>query len=222
MKISLIAISDIHGNLNSTSRIACIASELNVDAIIVSGDLSPYMSIETAKEILGILAESGKPVLYIPGNMDDPKLKEGVEVNGTQCIHGKVIEFKGIQIAGMGGGLIGPFRTPIEYSEDEFNEILKEMSKQINSENFILVTHNPPYNTRADKLAIGEHVGSISIRRFIEKRQPIINICGHIHEARGKDSIGRTIIVNVGPLKHGYYAKIESEDRIKVELLKLE
>lgn len=224
MSIKLLAISDIHGNLRTTSKLAYTASKLDVDAIIISGDLSPFMSIETAKEILEILTEANKPIFYVPGNMDDPKLKEGVNVKGAECIHGKVIKFKNLEITGVGGGLVGPFKTPFEYTENDFKKILDEISRRILSDNIILVTHNPPYKTSADKLTWGEHVGSMNIRKFIEEKQPLLNICGHIHEARSIDRIGRTIIINAGPLKHGYYAQItiKSKDQIDVSLMKLD
>jgi len=223
MEVKLLAISDIHGNLNATSQLAYMASKIDIDAIIISGDLSPFMSIETAREILEILSEADKPIFYVPGNMDDPKLREGVDVKRTECIHGKIVKFKDLEIVGIGGGLIGPFKTPFEYTEDDFRRILNEISQKIYSNKIILVTHNPPHNTSADKLTWGEHVGSVSIRKFIEEKQPLINICGHIHEARSIDRIGRTIIVNVGPLKQGYYAQISivNESEVNVKLMKL-
>jgi Icc-related predicted phosphoesterase len=45
------------------------------------------------------------------------------------------------------------------------------------------------------------HVGSIAIRRFIEERQPLVTLHGHIHESarltgQWRDRIGRTHIFN--------------------------
>ncbi len=223
MKLKIMLISDIHGKSWAASQLSIIASREKYDIIIVSGDLSPYMSIETAKEMLEILVESGAPIYYVPGNMDDPKLSRGVSVDATHCIHRKCIKLtENLYIAGVGGGLVGPFKTPFEYTEDDFNRILGELSMKIPSSNFILVTHNPPYNTATDKLSWGEHVGSMSIRRFIEVKQPILHVCGHIHESRGIDRIGRTVIVNPGPAMRGYYAEAQIENsEVKVELLQL-
>jgi len=220
--VKLLAISDIHGKSWVASEIALLASKENFDAIIVSGDLSPYMSIEIAKEILEILSEAGIPVFYVPGNMDDPNLTKPVEVNGTYNLHGKCIEFKELKIIGVGGGLISPFKTPLEYKEEDFSRILNKASADIKPGKIILVTHNPPYNTSADKLDWGEHVGSISIRKFIEERKPILNICGHIHEARSIDKINKTVIINPGPAMKGYYAIVEIKNfKVKAELLKI-
>jgi Icc-related predicted phosphoesterase len=46
-------------------------------------------------------------------------------------------------------------------------------------------------------------VGSRAIRGFIERHQPPLVLCGHIHESprmtsRYRDEIGRTVVVNPG------------------------
>jgi Icc-related predicted phosphoesterase len=63
---------------------------------------------------------------------------------------------------------------------------LAQLSGQIQRP-FIFVSHCPPYDTPLDMLASGAHVGSISIRRFIEKwsrrKLLIASLHGHIHES---------------------------------------
>jgi Icc-related predicted phosphoesterase len=74
--------------------------------------------------------------------------------------------------------------------------------------------HCPPYDTLIDvapKLDSelrpvltpgGEpemvHVGSKSVRKMIEKFQPLVGLHGHIHEARGFSQIGKTQCFNPG------------------------
>jgi uncharacterized protein len=43
-------------------------------------------------------------------------------------------------------------------------------------------------------------------------------LCGHIHEARGVDHIGRTPIVNPGPVAAGHYAVVMVDDAVTVAL----
>ncbi|MGL4670553.1 MAG: metallophosphoesterase family protein [Methanobacteriaceae archaeon] len=62
----------------------------------------------------------------------------------------------------------------------------------------VLITHAPPINTNADKIKNGAHVGSFSIRKIIEEFQPDLAICGHIHEAKSQDKIGKTLVINPG------------------------
>jgi Icc-related predicted phosphoesterase len=65
---------------------------------------------------------------------------------------------------------------------------------------------------------MGLHAGSKLIREFIEMYQPDLCLCGHIHEARNSDHIGKTIIVNPGPFPKNF-ARISITDKIDVELL---
>ena len=75
-----------------------------------------------------------------------------------------------------------------------------------------MVSHQPPYDTINDQVSPGVHVGSKSIRKFIEERQPLICFTGHIHEGTGIDHIGNTAIVNPGPAGKGSYVLTEILD----------
>ena len=75
----------------------------------------------------------------------------------------------------------------------------------------ILVTHQPPKGV-VDRAFIGIHAGLYELREFDERVQPRLHLCGHIHEARGTGRIGRTLVVNPGPLKRGFYAVIDVEE----------
>jgi len=71
----------------------------------------------------------------------------------------------------------------------------------------IFLFHTPPYRTALDRAALDRkkidhvevdvHVGSIAVRRFIESRQPLLTLHGHIHESASitgswRDRIGKT------------------------------
>ena len=65
-----------------------------------------------------------------------------------------------------------------------------------------MVTHAPPFNTDADKIEDGAHVGSEGILKSIHEFKPDINLCGHIHEAKSISKIGNgTDVANPGMLK---------------------
>ncbi len=69
----------------------------------------------------------------------------------------------------------------------------------------ILVCHQPPYGV-LDKVTAkfapkhwqGKHAGSETIRRYIERKQPLYVFCGHIHEGEGMKRIGKTEVYNLG------------------------
>ena len=65
-------------------------------------------------------------------------------------------------------------------------------------------------NTLADKTWLNDHVGSKSVRSFIERTQPLICFTGHIHEGIGVDTIGITKVINPGPVwkSQNAYAEI--------------
>lgn len=71
----------------------------------------------------------------------------------------------------------------------------------------VFLFHSPPHDTNLDRAALDGkmvdhvpmklHVGSIAIRRFIESRQPLITLHGHVHESARitgswRDRIGKT------------------------------
>jgi len=80
---------------------------------------------------------------------------------------------------------------------------LTVMPEPLNYNKSIYLIHIPPYGTKIDCLFSGVHAGSKSIRKFIEEKQPLLTLHGHIHEApmvgnEYIDKIGNTIIVNPG------------------------
>jgi len=85
----------------------------------------------------------------------------------------------------------------------------------------IVVAHSPPAYTKLDKAYIGGHVGSPSLRLFIEQAQPSVVFCGHIHEARGIDYIGDTVIANTGAASHGHCATAFFNGKVEVQLDRL-
>lgn len=75
----------------------------------------------------------------------------------------------------------------------------------------IFLFHTPPYDTPLDRAAldgrmyehvpIDVHVGSIAVRRFVEERQPLLTLHGHVHESarltgEWKIKLGRTVCIN--------------------------
>ncbi|MFB3923189.1 MAG: metallophosphoesterase [Terriglobia bacterium] len=71
------------------------------------------------------------------------------------------------------------------------------------TEQTIAVIHCPPHGTRCDVLFNREHIGSRALRRWIEARQPLLSLHGHIHESpmmsgAFADRVGRTVVVNPG------------------------
>jgi Icc-related predicted phosphoesterase len=67
----------------------------------------------------------------------------------------------------------------------------------------VAVIHCPPYETRCDVLFDGRHIGSKALRHWIERRQPLLTLHGHIHESPKMsgaffDRLGVTTVINPG------------------------
>ncbi len=215
--MKLIVGTDFHGNKDSFEVFVSKAEEEDVDVLIVCGDITNFGTLERAKNLLSLLTQLRLPVLFVPGNCDPPSLVV-VDVEGALCLHGKSATYGDINFIGLGGSPNTPFGTPFEMSEEEIGEALNCAVKNVTDARwFVLLSHAPPYNTKLDKTFSGFHAGSLSIRNFIEERKPSIVFCGHIHEAKGKDRIGRTILVNPGPARHGYYALASFNEHVTVE-----
>jgi Icc-related predicted phosphoesterase len=88
---------------------------------------------------------------------------------------------------------------------------LEKLAGARNLDRAIFLIHSPPYDTPLDRAALDGknvdhapmdvHVGSIAVRRFIEKRQPLLTLHGHVHESTRltgawKCRIGRTHALN--------------------------
>jgi Icc-related predicted phosphoesterase len=77
-----------------------------------------------------------------------------------------------------------------------YQTIQKDLENLAGNENLgkaVFLFHSPPYKTFLDRAALDGkmidyvpldvHVGSIAIMRFIEEKQPMLTLHGHIHES---------------------------------------
>jgi Icc-related predicted phosphoesterase len=88
---------------------------------------------------------------------------------------------------------------------------LEALAGQEDLDRALFLFHTPPYGTALDHAALegkqvdhaplDPHVGSIAVRRFIEARQPLLTLHGHVHESARltgawQDRIGRTVCLS--------------------------
>jgi uncharacterized protein len=205
-EIQIIHLTDIHG---AGFLIDEIASDLQkADLVIISGDITHFGKEKETSRILERIENYNKNILAITGNCDFPEVQKFIEIKGIN-IHRVIKEAEGLSFIGISGSLPCPGKTPNEYSENQVEEWLNEIESNINaSDTLIFVSHQPPVNTLNDMVCENTHVGSIEIRKYIEKNKPVLCLTGHIHEGIGIDSIGKCKIVNPGPFRTGKYAVI--------------
>lgn len=218
---SWIVVGDIHDNLENVKKLPKLPG---LAGIIVSGDLTQLGACPQAEKVLSALERPGLTLYAQIGNMDLPEVDACLS-RKSENLHGQVYELApGIAIFGIGGSTVTPFNTPSEFSEEAYSAWLDQSwEKASRYPRRILISHNPPRDCACDRISSGAHVGSSAVRKFIEEKQPDICVCGHIHEAKSVDRIGRTLVLNPGMLSEGSYVLIRDCDgKLSAEIMELE
>ncbi len=208
--MKILAFGDLHGKYQKALD---HLNENKVDLIIITGDITNFGPAELGEEILNEISQFNTPVLAIPGNCDPTSIYSKIDNSQAVNIHDKCMMLKNINICGFGGSNPTPFDTPLEFDEIEIYNEISKIFKTVSKERIVLlITHAPPYGTKTDSTSSGLHAGSKSVRKIIEEFQPTLNICGHIHESRGVDKIGETMVINPGELSGGYGCLVHIDD----------
>jgi len=135
-------------------------------------------------------------------------------------LHGEGRRLGDLGVFGCGGSNITPMDTPTEFDEDELRAVLERGHAAVaDAPRRLMICHTPPFDTRLDRLVNGRPVGSPAVRAFIEARRPDLAVVGHIHEGRGADRVGATLVLNAGALRDGGYVVVEDgADGLTAEL----
>jgi Icc-related predicted phosphoesterase len=156
--------------------------------------------------------------VYITGGNDDfysvtDLLKESKAIINPED---RVVDVGGHEMLSSGYSNITPWKCPRDIPEEEIDKKLEEMTGQLKDpKSSIFNIHVPPYDTPIDlapeldatlrpKMSGSEggfkmrHVGSTSVRKVIDKYQPLLGLHGHIHESRAAVKLGRTTCINPG------------------------
>ena len=206
----IIAFGDVHMELGDLQKIPAIDS---ADLVLITGDFSNYGGRPEVKSILDQVLSVNKNLLALHGNMDKKEAGDYLDELDIS-LHGQGRIINGIGIFGVGGSNVTPFNTPSEYSEEELAAFIVAGYEQVKeAKHLVLVSHTPPFNTKTDLIGAGVHVGSTAVRSFIEDKQPAFCLTGHIHEARADDKIGRTLIVNPGMIKDGWWIEVNIDEQ---------
>jgi len=108
----------------------------------------------------------------------------------------------------------GERSVPVSDQEARYSTIQADLDRLTGADDLgrsIFLFHAPPHRTSLDRAALDGkmidhapldvHVGSIAIRRFIEARQPLACLHGHVHESaritgKWRDRIGDTVLLS--------------------------
>ncbi len=212
-----VVVGDIH---DDTRPFAHIPELSQADGIIVSGDMTNCGGVKEVERVLSVAQSYVPNIMAQIGNMDRSEVTDWLaEKDWNLHAHARELT-QGVGIFGVGASVFTPFGTPSEFPESHFAAWLDDAWKKARQwPKRVLISHNPPKDTLCDAIGGGVHVGSVAVRDFILEHQPDVCICGHIHEAKGIDRLGRTILVNPGNLAAGGYVLLRVNDgQLSVEL----
>lgn len=143
----------------------------DIDLIISCGDLKPeYLSF------LVTLAHA--PLYYVHGNHDGRYAQTPPE--GCESIDGKIIEYNGLRIMGLGGSRVYS-KGPHQYSEKKMRRRIFRMRLPLWCYDGVdlIVTHAPVrgYGDAEDRA----HLGFSSFLDLLDKYAPKYLVHGHVH-----------------------------------------
>jgi Icc-related predicted phosphoesterase len=207
---------DVHDRLDAVPRALAAIGE--VDMLVVGGDITTGGGPDAAARAIEGWRSLAPRLLAVAGNMDSPAIDVRLAELGVALDSAGVV-VEGVGVCGVSAAPISPLHTPYELTDDELTRRSEHAFAAVAGARVtVFCPHAPPYGTTCDRLANGEHVGSRVIRKFVEREEPDVVLCGHIHESRGEDRIGRSRIVNPGPVSAGHYAVVEVGDEVAVSL----
>ena len=214
--MNICVITDIHGKKSSLRNFFDAIEIKQFELLLCCGDITSFGGEIEAKEILDLIPNM--PFYTVFGNCDKSGVSDYISSKGIS-LHERELKISDYTIGGFGGSNKSPFGTPSEYEEDHIMAGLSKLSYK----NMVLVTHVPPYGTKLDRIGNNKSIGSNSVRTIIEKKQPLVAISGHVHESRAIDYLGKTALLNPGPLKDGYYGIVKLNlNEVKVELKEID
>ncbi len=188
----ILAFSDLHRSRGRAADLVTASAE--ADLVIGAGDFCNNR--QDPAGAVALLDGLKAPMVAVPGNCESAEELRDAAAEGTTVLHGEGTEIGGLKIFGLGYAVpVTPFGAwSCDLPEDEAEAMLNRCAAAD-----ILVLHSPPKGI-ADQIEDGTSVGSTAIHAAIERLQPQLAVCGHIHPSWGQTgTIGRTKVVNLGP-----------------------
>jgi hypothetical protein len=207
---------DVHDRFDAVPE--ALARIGDVDLLLVGGDLTTGGTPDDAARAIELWQPLAPRLLAVAGNMDSAAIDERLVELGVS-IGGRGVTINDVGFAGVSASPPTRLHTPYELEDEEIGRRAEAALDEIREARVrIFCPHAPPYETACDRLRSGEHVGSVVLRRLVEREQPDVVLCGHIHEARGTDRVGAAQVVNPGPVAAGHYALVEIDEGASVSL----
>ena len=194
--MKFLCFSDLHRDVEAAAKL--VEKSSDADVVIGAGDFATRR--HGVEDTLKVLSSITKPAILVPGNGEsDSELEDAVRGSGWKSaivLHGAGCVVEGVRFWGVGGGIpVTPFGDwSYDFSEREADALLAGCHSAA-----VLVVHSPPLDS-VDHDSSGQIRGSQAIRDVVEKTEPRLVVCGHIHSDWEKQvCIGETQVLNAGP-----------------------
>jgi Icc-related predicted phosphoesterase len=222
VKISEEGLPELKKQIRQHCYLAYVCSKAEVEKLSQDQDyvekVFEDLEIEMVKDWLSLIPKKapGAKVIIHPGN-DDKLVLDDVLRSSPNVIFAEesVANLDDLhEAACVGWSNPTPWHSPRECTEEQLLEKLEKTVSQLKSvETSCFCFHVPPYNSTIDmapKLDTTLRpvyeggrpafipVGSTSVRKVVEKYQPLLGLHGHIHESPGLVKIGKTQCINPG------------------------
>ena len=163
--------------------------------------------------------DTGIKCIMAAGNDDLPDVEPILSSSDyvINCEHEAIKLDDFHEMISVGEVNITPWNCPRDVSEDRLQELIDDLAARVeNIGNSVFNLHAPPKDTLLDtafKLdnsvnppkivtqggqPVTTGAGSSSVRKALERYQPLLSLHGHIHESRGITKLGRTLSINPG------------------------
>lgn len=156
---------------------------------------------------------AGSPLKLFMSAGNDDHMEVDAVLNSCPAVtngNDRIVPVNGCEMATFAWANPTPWNTPREKPDEQLEPMLEELISGVaDKSNAIFNFHVPPHGyaldlapeLTADLVQAADrkvHVGSRAVARMIEKYQPLLGLHGHIHESRGVQRIGRTVVLNPG------------------------
>lgn len=135
-------------------------------------------------------------LLVVAGNDDPPFARSAISGKKVYNLHEKPFIIENYAFLGLEGAT-SSFGSLL-YSEKQVKDHLDRMLREIHDKEIIILSHAPPHGILDVGIRFGiDHIGSTSLREFIDKHQDKVRmvICGHSHIQGGKSIMYKGIII---------------------------
>lgn len=175
-----------------------------VQAILCAGDITDAgrpgqeRFLQSRTWVAGQAAHA--PFYWIPGNHDIGFLgTEYADIPNTHCVLDRTLALGPLSLHGVSCSPC--YNVPRLADYWDFMTADPEVEKA--AYDFepveLVLSHSPPHglcDASWDRYTGTTHLGAPALTEYLVRHEPPLVVCGHIHEAAGERTLGRTRVVN--------------------------